>query len=73
MASVERLKCSTSDRRSQKRSQFRPRIDYVANVGIRERTERAPVQELANNNGKTPLRSKHFTWTVVPIPPPSLK
>jgi len=31
------------------------------------------TQALANNNGKTPLRSKHFTWTVVPIPPPSLK
>jgi len=30
------------------------------------------TQALANNNGKTPLRSKHFTWTVVP-PPPSLK
>jgi hypothetical protein len=27
------------------------------------------TQALANNNGKTPLRSKHFTWTVVPIPP----
>ena len=22
------------------------------------------TQALANNNGKTPLRSKHFTWTV---------
>ena len=26
------------------------------------------TQALANNNGKTPLRSKHFTWTVVPHP-----
>jgi len=28
------VKCSTSDRRSQKRSQFRPRIDYALDYGF---------------------------------------
>ena len=30
------------------------------------------TQALANDNGKNPLRSKHFTWTVVPPPFPEM-
>ena len=30
------------------------------------------TQALAHNNGKTPLRSKHFTWTVAPPPFPEM-